>query len=583
MDPVRDAAPDPRLPRPALPAHRPVEDFSDEIQLIQPGPLYDQGQTGQRQLLALDGLDPREGSLLLDGIDMGSRITGRSDLNLLNLEGLDPERSRWWQRRGSHAGGVLELSALRAADDSILTRIRWWDGFLGYIRVEGEFRRPVLGGRMLLGAGQTWTHERVPGAAFRGNQFFWNYDRPLAQTWLLRFDQRVIRNKHNLLELDTDGTRSAFQRLDRLRLQHAAGNGWLVEADVWQLGLRERITRILDSYDRERVRSMGLRASRHQTRGHLQTGLRAEQQRLTSADWVKRKWIGVLDADWVGRGRWRDWERTFGVNGELRWDRDHPERGGHLGVSIDLQRGGLWLGTIVNGGLRPASPEALYLSRDPALLDRVVSPWIRGSNGILAPDGDLEPMSWIRQELRGGIELRGPRQATVSARAWRVAIVDQPVEVLYRSLQPGVPDTPKWLSEDHVHLGAQLHAGAGLVPHLRINYRLSWFDDDRNVVSREFPTLLNDGWLEYERKLFGRELDVRALLGLHHEHGGVDSQGAALWSGPELWIKLSARRGPFTIWWSLRNPGGLADISRVEALPLPGHEEILGIRWNFIN
>ncbi len=89
--------------------------------------------------------------------------------------------------------------------------------------------------------------------------------------------------------------------------------------------------------------------------------------------------------------------------------------------------------------------------------------------------------------------------------------------------------------------------------------------------------------LEYDCLFFDGELDVRAWLGMYHEHGGVDSSGDALWDLPEVWFKLSARKGPFTIWWAVRNPRSMAELSRVEGLELPGYEELLSIRWNFIN
>jgi hypothetical protein len=570
------------LPAPRIQPARPVEDLADEIQLLHLGPLYDQAQTGQRLLLALDGLDPRESAILLDGVDLSSRITGQSDLNLLSLEELDPGRSAWWNRRGDHAAGSLELSALRAESDSIVTRIRWQDGFLGFVRVEGDFQRPVFGGRMLMGAGQTWTHERVPGAAFRGNSFYWNLDRPLAPNLLLRFDQRILHNKHNLLELAPTGRRSHDLSLNRLRLQMYHSRWDLVELDLWQLEQREGISRTSTVKDSERIRALGLSLCDTIDDRSWRGSMRVEQLRLSRNTWLLRDTRIVGSAGLI--------QQLNGWNGRL----DKLELSGDLSSRKDLSglpfngsmilsghQGWLQGELLFQAGRRHPHPEMLYLERDPALRDRLVSPWLREAGLSPEPDYDTSMIGWLRQELRLSFPVDLVQPVGVQLRGWRVMLKDQPVEVIQQGATE--EDLAVWQRIDHVQSGLQLFLNAKLQRRLKANLAISHFADSKSVVSREYPTSMVDFWLEGQRWFFGRELEVLAWLGAHQEHGGLDSSGNALWEVPELWFKLSARKGPFTLWWSLRNPWGLTDASRVEGLPLPGHEEILGIRWSFIN
>ena len=570
------------LPVPRVQPVRPVEDLADEIQLLHLGPLYDQAQAGQRLLLALDGLDPRDSGILLEGLDLSSRITGQSDLNLLSLEELDPARTSWWSRRGEHAAGSLELSALRAENDSIVTRIRWEDGFLGFVRVEGDFQRPVFGGRMLMGAGQTWTHERIPGAAFRGNNFFWNLDRPLSPNLVLRFDQRIFHNKHNLLELAPTGTRSHDLGLNRLRLQLNHDRFDLIEFDIWQLEQRESLTRTAYTQDSERIRSVGLTVRDTNESSTWNVGLHAEQLRLSSDAWLLRDTRMLSRA---GLKKTLDlWDgRLEGVelNAELISRRDLPGLPFNSSLKLKGRQAGLHGELLLHTGRRHPQPEVLYLERDPALRDGLVSPWLRETGLLPDPVYDTGMMRWFRQELRLSFLLDLHKPVDVQLRGWHIQLKDQPVEVIHEG--PQEEDLAVWQRLDHVQGGVQVFLQALLHKRVKANLAFSHFADSKSVVSREYPTNMVDIWLEGERWFFGRELEVLAWLGAHHEHGGLDSFGNALWEVPELWFKLSARKGPFTIWWSLRNPWGLTDASRVEGLPLPGHEEILGIRWNFIN
>lgn len=561
---------------PGLPfrPRRPVEDALDEWQPLVLGPAFDLAQVGHRQELALDGLDPGEGALLVDGLDAGSRITGRADLGGLGGGLFDPSGFDPWERLApGRPAGAIALERPRADSDSVLTRVRWADGFLGLVSTEVDFRRPWLGGRLAAGTRQVFTHgSRAPGSWSRGNDFFWNYDRALAVDWRLRWDQSVLRDEHDLLWW-SDGTRRRQSRQQRLRLEHRLDGPLALEADLWQRLDGDRVDRDAGTrHDLARLRGAALHLRGSEGASAWRITATSEHQRLSSQGWTQRQ----LDSRLEG-----DWRRPLGalsmrLNGALGKRSDVDALPWTAGGSLAGANGPWRAEALLQRGRRLPWPEQLHLVRDPATLDLLADPWLRWSGRTLLPNAELGPTDWLRQELRLRWKREG-RQAGL--RLWRVELGDQPVPV------PGQfsDEDWSWAAVDHVQSGQQAWLDWPLPAGLDLRLAQAWFHDSGNRVSYEYPTLLLDGDLGWRHGFFDGELDVRATLGARLEHGGVDRLDASLWGNPEVWLKGSARHGRFTLGWALRNPFGLAQPQRVEGFELHGHEEWLSVEWNFFD
>lgn len=561
------------LPRVPDRPRRPAEDAFDEWQPLVLGPAYDLAQVGHRQELALDGLEPRESTLTIDGIDVSSRLTGRSDLGGYGLGLFDPAASDPWERLAAgRPGGAIELERLRATNDSVLTRVRWADGFMGYVVTEVDFRRPWLGGRLAAGTRQLFTHEAMAGAHYRGNLFFWNYDRALSADWRLRYDGGAQRDQHGLLWWN-DGSRRRRQSLQRLRLEHRFAAPMALEADVWQRLDGDRIDRSAGSTrDLARLRGAALHLRGQSEGAEWRLSASGENQRLSSGGWIQRQIDARLDGDW---------RRSLGpldlrLDGALGRRSDRDPLPWSLGGSLGFRRGPWRAELLLQSGRRLPWAEQLHLDRDPALLDLAPQPWLRWSERVLRANPSLDPTGWFRQELRLGWLDEG---RSLGLRLWRVALDAQPTPV------PGLAsdDDWAWAPLDHAQFGQQAFLTWSLPWKTRLRLSQAWFHDDEGLVSYEFPTLLFDGELDWNRRFFGGELDVNASLGARLEHGGVDQVDRSLWGRPELWFKASARRKRFTLWWALRNPFGFAHPQRVEGYELQGHEEWLGVEWNFLD
>lgn len=562
------------LPGLAESPDRPVEDLGEALLPLVPGPLFDQGQVGHRQLLALDGLRPGASALLLDGLDLSSRISGLSDLNLV-VQGLcQPATSDAWNRLGSTPGGVLSFRSRRASTDSVLTRVAWADGFMGFISVDGDFQRPLLGGRFLAASRQIYTHERIPGAEYRGNVFQWNWDRPLAGEWLLRLDQRLLHDRSDVLDFNGQ-RRSLDQSLLRARLGRSLGTSRRVELDLWQREDRLAFRRSLKQEDREELRAISLSLDEIWAGGGWRMQATGEHQNLHSDAWEDRRLEGRVEATaaWTLQALGSRW--VVEPAAHLRHTGGDNSWGGSAGLRVGTSGLKSWADVLVHSGRLAPTVEQLHLTRIALLSDAVISPWRRDATLNLVGDSTLEASRWTRQELRLGTRALAGR-LSLAMRAWRVELRDDPLET---------PAITQWIWKgwDHVHAGAQAFLGWQLGARWRVDGAQAWFYDNRDYVSREFPQWMSDVVLAHERLLFRRELNLRVTMGLHHEYGGVDSQGNALWTAPELWLKGEATRGSFSLWWALRNPFSLADNARVEGRPLHGHEEWLGLRWTLRN
>jgi len=553
---------------------RPAEDLADELLPLTLGPLFDQAELGHRQHLAVDGLRPGAATLELDGLDLASRITGLADLNLLPPGLTRAARSHPWERLGERPAGRLAFTSNRAADDSVLTRVRWADGFMGLVTVEGEFQRPALGGRAWAASRQAFTHERRPGAHYRGNLFAWNWDRPLAEgAWLLQADQRLLRDKSEILGANGD-ERRLYQSLLRGRLTRRHGDLAATGLDIWQRRDDLAFTTGGLQEDRERLLGAALRHDRAWAGGGVGLALNLERQRLSSDAWRRRRTEAGLRAAaaWtlpLAAGR-----VALEPQGGMRHRTDDGRRAWDLGLRAGWTRAEGWADLLIARGQLPPTAEQLHLTRNPGLGDAVLSPWRREAGLPLVPNPGLDASRWWRQELRLGARLwRGRLPMTL--RAFRVDLDEDPLET------PASDSTWSWGGWDHTQWGLQLAGDLALAPGWHLRASQGWFLDSRELVSREFPSYLLDGALRHERRLFGGELALRVTAGLHHEYGAVDSRGDALWRRPELWLMGEAERKRFTLWWSLRNPFGLAENARVEGDLLHGHEEWLGLRWGF--
>ncbi len=572
--PAAYSSPDPR-PLPRLPERpdRPVEDLGEELLPLVAGPLFDQAEVGHRQELALDGLQARHSGIQLDGLELGSRLTGITDLNLLQPGLTDPTWRDSWQCQAGGAGGRLEFETRRARDDSVLTRVSWADGFMGYVHAEGEFARPLLGGRVLAASRQTFTHQRVPGAHFRGNLFLWNWDRPLGTDWLLRLDQRILRDASEIL--DHDGhNRHLRQSLLRTRLTRQWGGLASLGLDLWQR--QDKRDWNLDQYraDRERLRGGALVGQRLWAGGGLKGRLGLESQRLSVDSWLQEARLaeGELQAAWTRPTAWG--RLVLEPSAETALSSADDRRRWSLGARLGLTRPDLWADLLLRTGATPPTPEQLHVTRPAGALDGFSSPWLRDSGRPLLPDSNLTGTRWRRQELRLGTTLWQGR-LPVSLRAWRVELEHDLLET------PVSDSTWSWRGHDHLHWGVQLFAEAALRPGWFLRFNQGWFFDNRDLVSREFPSYLLDAALRHEHAYYGGELRVSASAGLHHEYGAVDAAGDALWQRPELWFQCEAMRRRFTLWWALRSPFSRVENARVEDRALHGHEEWLGVRWSF--
>lgn len=574
--PARYASPDPRpLPRLSPQPDRPSEDLLDELLPLVPGPLFDQAEVGHRQQLALDGLQARHAGLRLDGLELGSRITGLADLNLL-LPGLcDPARGDAWNRQTGHAGGSVDFETWRARDDSVLTRVRWADGFLGYVHAEGEFARPLFGGRALAATRQTFTHQRSPGSPFRGNLFLWNWDKPVGRNWLLKLDQRLQRDASEVLDHDNHN-RHLQQSLLRARLSRRLGLLGSLGLDYWSR--RDKRDTDLDRYraDRERLTGLALEGHRLWAGGGWSGRLAAERRRLSSEDWAQRDLAldATLQAGWTlpsPLGRWI-LEPTAAAGHKSGDDL----RSWHTGLRLGLTRTQGWGDLLLQAGATPPTAEQLHLIRTVQGQDAFDSPWLRASNLPLLPDSTLSGTTWTRQELRLGATLWQGR-LPVSLRVWRVELDGDLLQT------PASDSSWSWAGHDHVQWGAQLFAEAALWRNASLRVSQAWFVDNRDLVSREFPSYLLDGVLRQERRFFGDELLLRLSAGLHHEFGGLDTEGDPLWVRPEFWLQGEATRRRFTLWWAVRDPFLGTDNARVQDRPLHAHEEWLGVRWTFVD
>ncbi len=558
------------LPTLSESSDRPAEDLADQLLPLVPGPFFDQGQVGHRQLLALDGLRPGASTLVLDGIDLSSRISGLADVNLVAPGLCLPAGADVWNRLGERPGGLLSFRSRRATNDSVLTRVAWADGFMGFISVDGDFQRPLLGGRFQAASRQIYTHERVPGAEFRGNVFQWNWDRPVAGDWLLRLDQRLLHDRGDVL--DADGQRRSLdQSLLRARLGRTLGTSRSMELDAWQREDRLAFDRVLKQRDAETLRALSLSLDEVWAGGGWRVQATGEHQQLSSDDWKSTRLEERVEATaaWTLLGLGRRW--VVEPAATLRHTGDDQLWGGSAGLRLGASGLKSWADLLLHGGRLAPTAEQLHLTRKPLLSDAVISPWRRDANLNLVGDSTLGASSWQRQELRLGTRALAGR-LSLAMRAWRVELRDDPLET---------PDslTWTWKGWNHVQAGAQAFLGWQLSSRWRVDAAQAWFHDNRELISREFPQWMSDAVLTHERLLFRRELNLRVTMGLHHEYGGVDSRGNALWAAPEVWVKGEATRGAFSLMWALRNPFGLADNARVEDRPLHGHEEWLGVRW----
>jgi hypothetical protein len=524
----------------------------------------------------MDGLRPGLSTVRMDGHDLSSRITGLADLSLA-AAGLGATiGGDAWERLGERPGGALELAAERAQSDSVLTRVRWADGFLGFVGTEGEFARPLLGGRALLAARQVWTGERAPGSHHRGNLVQWAWDRPLGAGWLVQADQRQVRDVAEILD-HAGQTRRLRQDLLRTRLARLLSDSASVSLDLWRRLEREDWRRQARLVDRQHLKGVALALERSAAERAWTLRAALEEQRLASGDsWRQRR----LEARLEARGAWsrgtslgRLALEPAGQVWRLGGDR---LAGWSAGARLGLTRLDGWADLLASAGHLPPTPEQLQLERLPAQLDAFPNPWLREAGLPLEPNPRLRDCSWSRQELRLGTALWGGR-APVSLRAWRVELRDDPSEV------PASDSTWSWGGYDHTQWGLQLFLEAAPRPGWRARLAQGWFGDGRDMVSREFPSYLVDGSIARERRLYGGDLLLRVTAGLHHEYGGVGAGGVALWERPELWLMGEAARKRFTLWWSLRNPFNLAENARVQGRPLHGHEEWLGVRWGFVD
>ena len=557
---------------------RSVEDLADELQRWTLGPQLDAGQIGQRQFLALDGIDDRSGGVLLDGEHLHNRLDGRSDLswlsaNLLRRETLDP-----WQRMApGYPGGVIQLET-RSVGDSVEVQVDWMDGFLGLVTNDVVASRPLGRGGLQVGTRQVYTHERIPGAKAQENLFFGHWEHPLPAGWLVRLDKRLLRINGSLLNTGDD--REIHQNLNRLRLwQERSAWPLLLAIDAqsrWDQYLYKVDRRVDDRGDFKRLELQG-RSKADSTGKALGLGVWAERQHLGSVDldrvlteqgthgnWTLKTSTGLR---WTGSGR-------LGARSDRRtafWD---------LGLGLDGRLDGLPLSWQVLGqrGRHAPWPDQLWMTRVPGEREQTSNPWLRFAEATLLPDPRLPDTRWQREELRLGWHSAWPGngQGLVSLRLLRLHLHDQPTE---REL---ADDSGNWQWEpvNRVQDGAQLIVEGQPARRLSLRFAQAWFPESKQPLSREAPTFISDGALGWHNRFFGSELDFHATLGAHHEYGAVNSLGQDLWTRPELWLQLHARRGHFTLWWTFRNLLHARN-ARMEGLPLNGYEEILGVRWDF--
>ncbi len=565
----------PGLPRPGW-DDRPSEDLADRLLELVPGPLEDWAQIHHPQYLALDGLDPRAMRLDLEGEQLHNRWSGLTDLRWMAGEMLAGESLDPWDRLGAQ-GGVLRGSWPRAAD-SVFVRVDWSDGFLGHVPTDIRAERPLGRGHLGLGTRQVYTHERVPGATVHGNLFWGNWEHPLPGGWRLRLDRRNLREKGLLL--DTSRSRRLFQTLLRARAwQERSDAPWRLALDAQRRWDREDFAGGVDLRSEfRRLQATLLRdAPDSLDRGAQRSWVLLEKQFL-SGDSLKKE-LGE-----IGLGaRWRQ-PVSHGVHsvaeGEIAVrDMDNETRW-RLALQLD---GPLprplegWQLVFARGRSLPW-PDQLWRTVVPGEQNPLRSPWLRDTGGSLLPDSSLAGWQWQRQELRlhGRWSLPWSLDLAASLRGWRASSSGEPQP---RAVGNG---DYRWTPVEGEQLGAQLFLDLAAPRDWRLQVSQGWFPEDGEAISREYPLYLLDARLSKQRRFFSEELLVRGVLGLHYESGGTDSAGNSLWEAPEPWVRIDARRGRFTLWWALRNPFD-AVLQRVEGRPHFGHEEWIGVRWDFVD
>jgi hypothetical protein len=558
---------------------RPVEDICDHLLPFVLGPIYDQANIGHRQMLALDGLEYRNWKLLIDGVDVSSRINGMSDLNWISAGVMNLRQTDLWSRSGTQsAAGALEFAGLRSDSDSVITRVKWNDGFRGFITTDVDFRRPLIGGQFTAATRQIFTHERTPGALFKGNTFYWNWDKDLGVRWKLHIDQHVIRDKSHILTT-TDDQRRTLSNMLRFRLkQQNSSLPFLFEFDYWNLDRIERWSRANTIEDHELIHNLGFNLSGLAYNWAYRFIGRTELQDLSSASWGRELWKQDASLDLFRKfsgNRWLELKSSLSKRQDFR--RPVWNIGAEFGFSGREFKGlsSSWV-FVLDAGEHLPWPDQLYIIRDPNDLDQVVNPWLRDEAEQIWPDYNLSRSSWQRLELRSSLEHEFLGSAVI--RAW---VVDLENELF--PFAGTVSDTVwSWQGYSHTQFGQQLQYRKNILDKLTFNFNEAWFKDNRNYVSYEFPTLIIDSSLDWGHQFFKGELNFSSSIGLRHESGGVNANDYLLWNGLEYWFYMEARRRNFTITWSVRGPAG-NDLYRVGEQMLKGHEEWLGIKWNFIN
>ena len=568
----------PVLPGLSYQMDRPREDLADQLASLAPGPTFDLANVGHRQYIGLDGLPATQSTISLDGLDLSSRITGLANLNLLGSFALcDTTAQDVWQRSATgRPGGEIYLQSLRATEQNVVTRIRSYEGFYEFLTTEGDFRRPLFDGGLTMAARQVFTGSRVTGADYRGNLFFWNWDRKIG-SWLLQLDQRILRDENSALGSITNDCRLQ-QSLERVRVsQQRSQLPVLFSFDAWHRRDAEKFEST-DSLltDRGRLRGLGLGVASVIQGWQLNWNSRVEWQDLSTPDWhadiADRSTRLQLRGD-LPLGLQLEWKGLLGY----RSDRDAMYHDLGLELARDLQLSLLpetRLSLILDAGRRPPTPEQLYVTRHPAWQDVAVDPWWRDSDQELLPNSSLKDQHWNRLELR--IHTAENLLGKLDLRAWYLRSRDETVILAYsdtlrryENLDANYSGMQFWWTRE---FGSQWAAFA----------TEGVFRCSEDHVSREFATSISEGGLRFRTQLFKGDLHWHTTLGVRYEHGGINSAGNSLWEAPDLWLYSEARIRTFTFFWSVRNLLN-ADIQHVAGYPEIGLEDRIGVRWTFFN
>ena len=557
---------------------RPREDLADQLSPLVAGPLFDLANVGHRQYIGLDGMPTTQSTIVLDGLDLGSRITGQTNLNLLGSFTLCDtlEQDVWSRSATGRPGGVIELQSLRATEPSVVTRIRSYEGFYEFLTTEGDFRRPLFNGGLTLAARQVFTGERTTGANYRGNLFFWNWDRHFG-SWLLKLDQRILRDEHDQLGSYSNECRLQQSLLRARVIQQRSMLPVLFSFDAWRRNDSEKFVSsdtLLADRGRLRGLSGGAQSVFAEWRFDLSSSI--EWQELSTPDW---------------QDDIREHSTRLRVQGELPWDFHLLAKGlfgqrsdwDHLyhDFGLELQRGlplpsvpEASVGLLLDSGRRSPTLEQLYVTRYPTLQEVATDPWWRGSSQTLVPNYSLEDQRWQRLELRlqSGKTVLGE----LNARAWYLVSRDESVLVsMNDSLRT-------WQNLDANYSGAQLWWTRTFGRHFSAFATQGVFECSKDFVSREFATSISEGGLRFHTCLFKGDLHWHTTLGVHYEYGGIDSAEADLWEAPDLWLYSEVRLRTFTFFYSVRNLLD-AEIQRVAGYPELGREDRVGVRWTFYN